>query len=405
MPDLRGRTAVVTGADSGIGLEITRVLAARGATVVLASRDVDRAERVAAAIRAAHTHADAHLATAIGAPRGAATDHVGADHQSHGLGGSLTPGADVRVQRLDLASLASVEAAAARIRADHPRLDLLVANAGVMSPSTARTEDGFEPTFGVNHLGHFALTGLLLDRLLATPGSRVVSVSSLAHLCGRLRADDLARLPSRAARPPAAADRHVGFLGPTNGPAGGTAGARTNGRPGGWAGGTGGTRGGPAGGRRARLPYPTSKLAALLFTYELHRRLAAAGAPTLAVAAHPGIARTALVRTRSPVIRAFLSNGAAPLMGWLIQGPQAGALAPLRAAVDPDVRGGEYYGPDGLFGGTGLPAPAYSSPSARDADRQRLLWAESERITGVTYRFRTLPHPSSAAAVVPLVTR
>ncbi len=334
VPDQNGRTAVVTGADSGIGFEIARVLAGRGATVVMACRNLDLAERAADRIRA-----DAGPS-----------------------------GADVRIQRLDLACLASIDAAADAIRSAYPRLDLLVNNAGVMRPRATHTEDGVDATFGVNHLGHFALTGLLLDRLLPTPGSRIVTVSSLAHLFGRLRADELSRLPARSE--PAAA-----ILGRT------ADAARVLGympRP-------RRSADDPLSAPRMRLPYPSSKLANLLFSHELQRRLEAAGAATIAVAAHPGIARTGLVRELPPFARAFVTGRLAPAMGWLIHSPEAGALAPIRATVDPAVRGADYYGPDGLFGGTGHPAPARVGRAIRDHTRRHLLWFESERITGVTY--------------------
>jgi NAD(P)-dependent dehydrogenase (short-subunit alcohol dehydrogenase family) len=155
VPDQSGRTAVVTGASSGLGLETARVLAGRGATVVLACRDMGKAERAAGLIRA-----DAGRA-------------------------------GVRAVRLDLASLASVREAAGEIRSSCPRLDLLINNAGVMRPPYGRSADGFELTFATNHLGHFALTGLVLDRLLETPGSRIVTVSSVGHRDGVMRFDDL----------------------------------------------------------------------------------------------------------------------------------------------------------------------------------------------------------------------
>jgi NAD(P)-dependent dehydrogenase (short-subunit alcohol dehydrogenase family) len=289
--DQRGRTAVVTGANSGLGLATARLLAGCGATVVLACRDTGRALAAAGRIRAEH------------------------------------PGADVRVERLDLASLASVRAAASRITAAYPRLDLLINNAGVMNPPGGLTEDGVEATFAANHLGHFALTGLLLPRLLATPGSRIVSVASLAHLCARSAL------------------------------------------------GTG------------RLPYPRSKLANLTFAYELDRRLGAAGARTVSLAAHPGIARTALPRNLNPAIAMFLSPRMAPVMSWLIQGADVSALAVARGALDPAARGGQYYGPSGAFGATGHPGLARSTARARDPERGRALWAASERLTGVTYAF------------------
>ncbi|CAO5192569.1 Short-chain dehydrogenase [Frankia sp. AiPs1] len=323
VPDLGGRRVVITGADSGLGFETARVLAGHGATVVLACRDVPLAEAAAA-----------HIRSEVAAAGGPST-------------------ADVRVQHLDLASLGSVYAAAGRIRAEHPRIDLLINNAGVMRPDPAATQDGFDPTLGINYLGHFALTGLLLDRLLAATDSRVVMVSSLAHHIGRISPVDLARVPAFSA---GQSDRPRVISPAANGSAGG------------------------------RLPYPASKLAMLMFAFELQRRLDAAGASTIAVAAHPGVARTGLGRGLPTVMRAFMADRMQPVMGWLIHGAQAGALASIRAAVDPSVRGGEFYGPNGLFGATGTPAPARAGRAALHRDRQRLLWAESERITGVTYR-------------------
>ncbi len=252
---------------------------------------------------------------------------------------------DVRVEQLDLASIASVRSAAERIRAAHPRLDLLINNAGVMCPPPGHTEDGFEPTFGINHLGHFALTGLLLDRLLATAGSRIVTVTSLLHRYGRIDVE------------------HPHSL--------------------------------PAGDWRSRRPYPDSKLANVMFTLDLQRRLAQAGASSIAVAAYPGIARTELARHLPPPVRMFMTARMAPVMSWLIQSPQVGALAPVRAAVDPDARGGGYYGPDGLFHSSGPPVATAFSAHARDLGRQRRLWGESERLTGVTYDLREPPRPPS----------
>jgi NAD(P)-dependent dehydrogenase (short-subunit alcohol dehydrogenase family) len=297
VPDQSGRTALVTGANSGIGLETARVLAGRGATVVLACRNVGSAQAAANRIRA-------------DAPRG-----------------------DVQIVRLDLASLASVREAAEEIRAAHSSLDLLINNAGVMDVPYQRTEDGFELTFGTNHLGHFALTGLLLDRLLATEGSRVVTVSSIAHRRGVMRFDDLQ-------------SEH---------------------------------------GYKAGDAYGQSKLANLLFTYELQSRLEAVGARTIALAAHPGNASTALWRTSSTLERAFVSARLHVILFWLVQGAERGALPTLRAATDPAARGGEYYGPGGRFEFTGPPVRVESSARSHDVADQRRLWEVSERLTGVGY--------------------
>lgn len=303
VPDQPGKVAVVTGANSGIGFETARALAARGATTVLACRDLGKARGATARIRGEF------------------------------------PGADVRVVVLDLARQSSVRSAAADLRAMSSRLDLLVNNAGVMDAPNRRTEDGFELTFAVNHLGPFALTGLLLDRLLATAGSRIVAVSSLAHRRATPDFDDSST--ARHYDPDAA--------------------------------------------------YARSKLANLLFTYELHRRLSAANADTMAVAAHPGVARTELNRNSPLGERILLSRRLRPLLFWAAQDARSGALPTLRAAVDPDA-GGSYYGPAGRLGHTGPPVPVESSAQSHDRTAQRRLWQTSERLTGVTYPI-TAPSP------------
>ncbi len=290
VPDQGGRTAVVTGANSGIGFETARVLAEHGATVILACRDVARGEAAAARIAG--------------------------------------PGR-TEVQPLDLSSLASVRAAAGQLHERYQRLDLLINNAGLMMPPHGTTRDGFEQQFGTNHLGHFALTGLLLDLLLPTAGSRVVTVSSNMHRAGRLNFADLQS--TRRYRRVAA--------------------------------------------------YGQSKLANLMFSYELQRRLAAAGAQTSALAAHPGTAITALTRYFPPVVdRAYHAMGQP-----IAQQPQAGALPTLRAATDPAARGGEYYGPDGWLEFKGHPHRVRSSARSHDEQAQQRLWLESERLTGVRY--------------------
>jgi NAD(P)-dependent dehydrogenase (short-subunit alcohol dehydrogenase family) len=297
VPDQSGRTAVVTGASGGLGLETAEVLAGRGAAVVLACRDLGKAERAAQRIR---------------------------QHAS---------GADVRVVHLDLASLASVRAAAGEIRAACPSLDLLINNAAVMAVPYQRTEDGFELTLATNHLGHFALTGLVLDRLLDTPGSRVVTVSSIGHRPGVI---DFGNLQLTTGYKP-------------------------------W----------PA--------YYRSKLANLLFTYELQRRLAAAGAGPSALAAHPGNARTDLWRNSSRLDQTLYQDRMRMLTFWFAQSAQMGALATLRAATDPAARGGEYYGPPGRLQFTGHPVRVTSSARSHDAADAARLWAISEELTGVSY--------------------
>jgi NAD(P)-dependent dehydrogenase (short-subunit alcohol dehydrogenase family) len=298
IPDLSGRTAVVTGANTGLGLQTARVLAAGGAHVVLACRNLDKAERAAAQ---------------IAAPAEASTSAV----------------------RLDLASQSCIRRAAAEIRARFPAVDLLINNAGVMEVPCQRTGDGFELTLATNHLGPFALTGLLLDRLAA--GARIVTVSSMAHRDGVIDFGDLQ------------AERHYD----------------------------------------AEQAYSQSKLANLLFTYELDRRLRAAGAGVIAVACHPGVVYTDLFATRSRPRRLLLSPAMRIINFWAVQDIRMGALPTLRAATDPAARGGDYFGPRryGLRSRfyTGYPAVVDSSARSHNQADQARLWQVSEQLTGVGY--------------------
>jgi NAD(P)-dependent dehydrogenase (short-subunit alcohol dehydrogenase family) len=294
VPDQSGRVAIITGANTGIGYEAAAVLAGKGAHVVLAVRNLDKGKDAAARITA------------------------------------KSPNAAVSVQQLDLTSLDSVRAAAAALADEYPRIDLLINNAGVMFTPKGTTKDGFELQFGTNHLGHFAFTGLLLDRLLPVDGSRVVTLSSQGH---RMRsAIDFDDLQSERSY-----DRFAA--------------------------------------------YGRSKLANLLFTYALQRRLTQHGAPTIAVAAHPGSSNTEL--TRNLPIWARVPT---ELLGQLIfQGPDMGALPTLRAATDPGVRGGQYYGPEGVGEQRGHPKLVQSSARSHDEQLQDKLWAVSEELTGVSY--------------------
>jgi NAD(P)-dependent dehydrogenase (short-subunit alcohol dehydrogenase family) len=287
IPDQTGRVAVITGANTGLGYETATALAAKGARVVLAVRNLDKGKAAADLITRAHT------------------------------------GADVSITELDLTSLQSVRDAADQIRAGFDQIDLLVNNAGVMMTPKSTTTDGFELQFGTNHLGHFAFTGLLLDRLLATPLSRVVSVSSNGHRVGRIRFDDLQ------------STRRYSRMG----------------------------------------AYGQSKLANLLFTYELQRRLS--GTDTIAVAAHPGGSDSELSR--------YLPGALQLAFGPLSQSTEMGALPTLRAATDPGVSGGEYYGPGGLLEMRGYPELVASSGRSHDVDVARRLWTVSEELTGVVF--------------------
>ncbi|MEU4386988.1 SDR family NAD(P)-dependent oxidoreductase [Promicromonospora sp. NPDC023805] len=289
IPDQQGRVAVVTGANTGLGFETARALAEHGARVVLAVRDAEKGKQAAARISG-----------------------------------------DVTVQALDLTSLESVRDAAAELHTKHATIDLLINNAGVMMPPKQTTRDGFELQLGTNHLGHFALTGLLLDLLLPVPGSRVVTVSSIAHRTGgaAIHFDDLQwdRSYDRSAA------------------------------------------------------YAQSKLANLLFTYELQRRLALRGT-TVSVAAHPGLSNTELGRDLPAVVRLI-----APVIGPLISQPAAmGALPTLRAATDPAALGGQYYGPGGRGEFRGHPAVVPSSPQSYDRALQQRLWSVSEELTSVKF--------------------
>ncbi|UXA18592.1 SDR family NAD(P)-dependent oxidoreductase [Mycobacterium sp. SMC-4] len=289
IPDQTGRTAVITGANTGLGFETAKALAAHGAHVVLAVRDTAKGEQAAARITG-----------------------------------------DVTVQELDLTSLASIAAAADALKSRYERIELLINNAGVMTTPKSTTADGFELQFGTNHLGHFALTGLLLDRILDVPGSRIVTVSSNGHkMGGAIHWDDLQW------------ERSYSRMG----------------------------------------AYTQSKLANLMFTYELQRRLAPRGT-TIAVAAHPGTSTTDLARSLPrPIERAFLAI--APVV--FAQTPDQGALPTLRAATDPGVLGGQYYGPKGIGQQRGAPVVVASSAQSHDVDQQRRLWEISEELTKVTF--------------------
>jgi NAD(P)-dependent dehydrogenase (short-subunit alcohol dehydrogenase family) len=289
IPDQTGRTAVITGANTGLGYETAAALAAKGASVVLAVRNLDKGKEAARRIEQA------------------------------------TPGAQVQLRELDLSSLDSIRAAADELRSNHESIDLLINNAGVMFTPKSTTKDGFELQFGTNHLGHFALTNLLLDRVLAATGSRIVTVSSQGHRFVRgIHFDDLQ------------ADRSYRRVG----------------------------------------AYGQAKLANLLFTYELQRRLT--GTNTIAVAAHPGGSKTELTRNLPPLVAA-----ATRLAEPLFQSADMGALPTLRAATDPGVLGGQYFGPDGFAEQRGHPKVVASSVASHDTDAQRRLWAVSEELTSV----------------------
>lgn len=298
MADLSGKTIVVTGGNSGIGYEAALEFARKRADVIIACRDLGKARTAAAQISAS------------------------------------SPGARVEVMELDLSNLASVRSFADAFHRGRPALHVLCNNAGVMAIPYRQTVDGFEMQFGTNHLGHFALTGLLLDRLLATDGARVVNVSSGAHRMGKIRFDDL--------------QWHNGY--------------------------------------RKWMAYGQSKLANLLFTFELQRRADAAGAKLVSVACHPGYAATNLQAAGprmqgSTMLESLFSLG----NSMFAQSAAMGALPTEYAAVAPDVHGGDYIGPDGIGEMWGHPVKVGCSAAARDTAAGARLWEMSEQLTKVHY--------------------
>ncbi|MBV8933163.1 MAG: SDR family oxidoreductase [Kutzneria sp.] len=294
IPDLTGKTALVTGANSGIGLHESLQLARHGAQVFVAARNGDKGRAAIEMLR----------------------EHVPADR--------------VELVPLDLADLDSVRRLAGELAGRLEHLDLLVNNAGVMAvPSRQTTTQGFELQFGTNHLGHFALTGLLLPLLLAATDSRVVTVSSVMHKVGRIDLDDLQS--ERAYGP-----------------------------------------------QRA---YGAAKLANAVFTLELDRRLRAVGASTLSVGAHPGFSHTNLQNTGT----GFVARMSALVTPVFAQSAARGALPVLRAAVDPLAHGGDYYGPHGVAEMWGYPVKVPYTRTAHDAELGKALWAASVDLTSVDY--------------------
>jgi NAD(P)-dependent dehydrogenase (short-subunit alcohol dehydrogenase family) len=289
VPDQCVKVVVVSGAYTGIGYETARVLATRGGRVVLACRSRERGDAAVARIAAEQ------------------------------------PAGHTEFAALDLSDLDSVRDFADSFARDNDRLDLLINNAGVMMCPESKTAQGFELQFGVNHLGHFALTGQLLPLLRATPNARIVTVSSIAHRSGKMAFDDL-QFATR--------------------------------------------------GYSAMSAYTQSKLANLLFTFELQRKLEAAGADTIAVAAHPGWTSTDLQR------HSWWVRMLNPLFAM---GPERGALPTLRAAAAADVKGGEYYGPDGWREMKGDPTRVGTTESAKSLDDAARLWTVSEELTGVRF--------------------
>lgn len=291
-PTQKGRLAVVTGANIGLGFETAKALASKGCDLVLACRNMDKAETAQAAILAKF------------------------------------PKAKVTCMKLDLSSLKSVRAFATAYTERYAKIDLLINNAGIMMPPFSLSEDGFESQFAANYIGHFALTGLLLPLVTKTPSSRIVSLSSMAHRWGNIRFDD------------------PNFKN----------------------------------GYNKREAYGQSKLACLMFAYEMNRRLVKAGHATLSVAAHPGVAATNLSQHLPKFVNLFT-----PLMGLVLNNASDGALPTLYAALGDDIQGGDYCGPKDMHQMRGAPIKVGSNRASRDEAAAAKLWAMSEKMSGVKF--------------------
>ncbi len=294
--DLSGKVIIITGANSGIGYEAAKEFARKGAQIVLASRNKNKAE-----VALSQIHAE-------------------------------IPAARAEILQLDLASLKSIQQFSEIFKNKYDRLDVLLNNAGIMMVPYGKTNDGFEKQFGTNHLGHFALTGLLIDLLLKTPGPRVVNISSHAHYFGEMDFSNL---------------------------------MYENGE-----------------GYSAQKAYGRSKLANLLFTYELQRRFEGRKVNMIAVAAHPGISNTNLAEH---IFKRWRLRILQPLMGLFLQSAAMGALPGIRAAVDPTVIGGQYFGPDGSKERSGYPVVVLSNKASHNLEDALQLWEISEKLTGISY--------------------
>lgn len=296
IPDLTGKTVLVTGGNSGLGFESVKAFALKGAQVIMACRSVNKGEEAKKQII------------------------------------KFLPTADIKVMELDLADLISVRIFANKVKQNHTQLHILLNNAGIMMVPYGLTKDGFERQFGTNHLGHFALTGLLLELLKQTPESRVVNVSSMAHRNGVMDFENLQFEDGKGYSPMKA--------------------------------------------------YGRSKLSNLLFTYELQRFFEKNNYNIIALAAHPGVADTNLAHN---LVNKWVYKTLIPLFGFMFQSAAMGALPELRASVDQKAKGGEYYGPDGKRGIKGYPVLVKSNDASQDVESARRLWEISEKLTSVGY--------------------
>jgi len=297
VPDQRSKTVIVTGGNSGLGFEVSKSLASRGAEVILASRNLDKGRE--------------------------AIEKIGGD--------AIAP---LVLMQLDLADLSSVRSFCDEFLKKHKSLHMLFNNAGVMQVPQLRTIDGFELQLGINHLGHFALTGLLLNRILSTKGSRIITVSSGAHRTGNIDFNDIMK------------EKTYGRL----------------------------------------AAYSQSKLANLLFAYELQRRLDLIGSSTISVAAHPGYAATNLQMTGPGMGGGWGYTTLYKVTNKLLaQSALMGALPILYAGTAEDVRGGDYYGPRSFGGMRGNPKLVQSNKKSHDEDLGKQLWELSVELTKVSY--------------------
>jgi len=299
IPDLTGKVMIVTGANSGIGFDSAKEFARKGAQVILASRSMEKAEAALKLIQ----------------------DEI--------------PNAQAEIIQLDLASMTSIKEFVEAFKARYQRLDVLLNNAGIMMVPYGKTEDGFERQLGTNHLGHFALTGLLLDLVLSTPNSRIVNVSSNGHRAGNMNFDNLMYEGGKDYSPFAS--------------------------------------------------YARSKLANILFTYELQRRLESSGSNAAAFAVHPGASVTNLGNHLAG--DSFFWRLLFPVVMTMAQPADMGALPSIRASVDPQAKGGEYYGPKGFMEMRGYPVVVKSNAASHNVANAKRLWEESEKLTGVQYQF------------------